>query len=234
VFGDPDIFFKHFEDILAGNLKDVPNLLYFQDDQLISNARVFYPPLAKTEYTQQVIEEMMAFYDAFPSPGFQGAPVEVMRGCRYSCVFCSEPFAKGRKVRYRDLSAVMGDIEILVDHGITRLYIVSSELNPEGNAFALELADRIYAFNQQQPDDQKVTWFGANYLLNFSLQEFERLYKSGFTGGWFDITALDDENACAMQTPYRNKHLLTYLKTYAHLRRKQATQTKKDRLGATY
>ena len=224
VFGDPDGFFEHFDNILAGELAQVPNLLYFQDDQLISNPLTFYPPLANPEYTPQVIKEMMAFYEAFPSPGFQGAPIEIMRGCIYSCVFCSEPLVKGKLVRYRDVSVILEDIQILVDHGITEMYIISSELNPEGNAFVLELADRICAFNQQQPDDRKVTWFGANYLLTFSSEDYDRLYQSGFTGGWFDITALDDENAIAMRTPYRNKHLLAHLKTYADFKRQQAIQ----------
>jgi hypothetical protein len=227
VFGGPDAFFAHFEDVQAGNLGEVANLLYFQGGQLISNPRVFHPPLADTEYTPQAIAEMMVFYDSFPSPGFEGAPIEIMRGCCQSCVFCSEPHVAGKQVRYRDLSAVMGDIETLVDHGITRLYMISSELNPQGNEFTLQLADRIRSFNERQTEDRKVTWYGANYLLSFSFDEYERLDKSGFTGGWFDITALDDENARAMRTPYRNTSLLTHLKTYV-----QFEHTRLDQMQA--
>ncbi len=227
VFGGPDAFFAHFEDIQAGNLGKVANLLYFQGDRIISNPRVFHPPLANTEYTPQAIAEMMAFYDSFPSPGFEGAPIEIMRGCCQSCVFCSEPHVAGKLVRYRDLSAVMRDIEMLVDHGITRLYMISSELNPQGNEFTLQLADRIRSFNERQTEDRRVAWYGANYLLSFSFDEHERLDKSGFTGGWFDITALDDENARAMRTPYRNASLLTYLKTYA-----QFEHTRLDQMPA--
>jgi hypothetical protein len=221
VLGGPDAFFAHFEDIKNGNLDKVASLLFFQEDQLISNPRILYPPLADAEYTSQVIEAMMEFYTAFPSPGFQGASVEIMRGCSHSCVFCAEPYSVGTKVRYRDLSAVMRDIEILVDHGITQIYIVSSELNPEGNEFILQLADRIQSFNESQTEDRKIAWFGANYLLNFKSDEYERLYRSGFTGGWFDITALDDENARAMRTPYRNERLLAHLKTCAECGRRQ-------------
>ncbi|MGB3714505.1 MAG: hypothetical protein WA996_08760 [Candidatus Promineifilaceae bacterium] len=224
VFGGADAFFAHFEDIQAGNLGEVANLLFFQEDKLLSNPRVFFPPLAETEYTPQAIEEMMGFYDLFPSPGFLGAPVEIMRGCIHSCVFCSEPHVGGRQVRYRDLSAVMGDIEILADYGITKIYIISSELNPKSNEFVLALADKIRLFNERQTEDRKVNWFGANYLLKFSLEEYERLYESGFTGGWFDITALDDENAGAMRTPYRNASLLTHLKTYVQFERTRLDQ----------
>jgi hypothetical protein len=227
VFGGPDAFFAHFKSIQAGNLGAVANLLYFQGDRIVSNPRIFYPPLADTEYTPQVIEDMMAFYDSFPSPGFEGAPIEVMRGCCQSCVFCAEPHAAGKQVRYRDLSAVMRDIKMLVDHGITRLYMISSELNPQGNKFVLQLADRIRSFNERQTEDRKVSWHGANYLLSFSPDEYEHLDRSGFTGGWFDITALDDENARAMRTPYRNRSLPRHLKTYA-----QFEHTRLDRMPA--
>lgn len=217
VFGGPDGFFAHFEAVLAGNLSEVPNLLYFQDNHLISNPRIFYPPSVNTEYTAQAIAEMMAFYTSYPTPGFNGAPVEIIRGCPHSCIFCAEPHVEGKQVRYRNLSAVMADVQILVDHGITKIYMISSELNPEGNEFILELADRIRSFNQEQESSTKVTWFGANYLLNFNADEYERLYQSGFTGGWFDITALDDKNARAMQTPYRNKSVINHLKIYAQV-----------------
>jgi len=219
--GDPDAFFEHFEQIKLEKYGDIANLLYFQDGRLVSNPRALFPPLGKGEYTPQVIKQMMAFYEVFPSPGFQGAPIEIIRGCNHACVFCSEPLVKGSQVRYRAMAAIMADIEMLVSHGITQLYMVSSELNPEGDHFMLELAENIRAFNLQQPEDQQVTWFGANYLLTFGTQVHEQLSSSGFTGGWFDITALDDENARAMQTPYRNRVLLTHLKEYAQFKRIQ-------------
>jgi len=225
VLGAADDFFTHFNDIKNGRYDNVPSLLYFQDGKLISNPRVFYSPLSDSEYTSQAIEEMMEFYASFPEPGFQGAPVEIMRGCNHSCVFCAEPISVGRKVRYRDISAVMKDIEILVNHNITKIYIISSELNPEGNEFILQLSDRIRSFSEQHAEGRKVTWYGANYLLNFTPDEYKRLYSSGFTGGWFDITALDDENARAMQTPYRNKRLLERIKTYAECKKSQLDRT---------
>ncbi|NQT98108.1 MAG: radical SAM protein [Candidatus Marinimicrobia bacterium] len=221
VFGGPNAFFSHFEDVKSGNLSMVANLLYFQENQLISNPRIFYPPHADTEYTAETIKAMMEFYTSFTSPGFEGAPVEIMRGCSHSCVFCAEPHSLGTKVRYRDLTTVMKDIEILVENGITKIYLISSELNPEGNEFILELAERIWTFNERQTEDRKITWDGANYLLKFGTSEYEQLYKSGFTGGWFDITALDDKNARAMRTPYRNDSLLAHVKTYAECKRKQ-------------
>ncbi|MEA3440856.1 MAG: hypothetical protein U9R58_11285, partial [Chloroflexota bacterium] len=137
VFGGPDGFFEHFYEIRQGEYAQVSNLLYLQEGELIANPRRFYPPFSGAEYSSRAIKEMMSFYDAFPSPGFQGAPVEIMRGCCHTCVFCAEPHVEGARVQYRDLSAVMADIEILADQGVSRLYMISSELNPEGNEFLL-------------------------------------------------------------------------------------------------
>jgi hypothetical protein len=221
MFGGAEAFFSNFEAIRDGHYAGIANLLYFQADQLIQNPYTFEAPLAGPEYTSQVIEEMMAFYNAFPSPGFDGAPVEVIRGCSHVCVFCAVPHVKGRQVQYRHLAAVMADIQILVDQGITRIYMISAELNPDGNEFMLQLADRIRAFNAAQAEGQRITWYGANYLLTLEPEAYERLYASGFTGGLFDITALDDRNARAMHTPYRNQTLLKALKTYAQYRKIQ-------------
>jgi hypothetical protein len=228
VFGGAAPFFEHFDKITASEFSGVPNLLYFQGGKLVSNPRVFSPPLNTPEYTPAGIKDMLSFYEKFPKPGFLGAPIEVMRGCCHTCVFCCEPHVGGFKVQYRDLSAILQDIETIVEGGITRLYMISSELNPEGNRFALDLADLIWAFNERQPPERQVTWFGANYLLGFSAEEYDRLYRSGFTGGWFDITALDDDNARAMRTPYRNRTLIGNLKTFTQVQYKQFTRMHVD------
>ena len=219
VFGGPDDFFEKYTDILAGKVDKVANLLYFKNGKLISNPRKFFPPFDGTEYTPTVINEMMDFYESFPDPGFLGAPIEINRGCIHECVFCSEPLAKGNRVQYRDISLIMKDIELLYIHGIRKYYMITSELNPEGNTFTLELANAIKAFNSKNDKDSRITWFGANYLLNFTVDEFQQLYESGFTGGWFDITALDDDNARKMRTPYRNHSVIKALKDYAQAKR---------------
>lgn len=230
VFGGPDEFFTHFNVIQNGQLDQVTNLLYFDNENLVVNPRSFFPPFAGLEYTSALIEAMLTFYEEYPEPGLHGAAVEIVRGCPHTCVFCSEPLVKGYEVQYRDLDYVMQDIALLVEHGISKIYIVSSELNPGGNQFILELADRIQIFNDSQPLERKITWFGANYLLGFSAKEYERLYASGFTGGWFDLTALDDENARAMRTPYRNRTVIENLKIRNKAKRKyQAETTDEDK-----
>ena len=224
VFGGADDFFRYFEEILAGNYRHVANLLYFEGDNVVANKRTYFPPALGTEYTPQAIAGMLAFYEKFPKLPFQGAPVEIMRGCNHACVFCSEPFVTGHQVQYRDLRAIMADIELLAKNGVSEVCMVMSELNPEGNDFILRLADAIRVFNEGQAAEQQVSWFGANYLMTFDEADFRRLYTSGFKGGWFDITALDDDNARAMRTPYRNETLVGRLQHYAKEQRARINQ----------
>lgn len=218
IFGGPDDFFKRYSNILSGKLENVSNLIYFKDENLISNSRIYFPPFKGIEYTPKVINEMMDFYESFPDPGFFGAPIEINRGCIYDCVFCSEPLVKGNQVQHREIASIMKDIEMLFDHGIRKFYMITSELNPEGNDFILSLAEAITEFNSKLNIEKKITWFGANYLLNFSVDEFRQLYASGFTGGWFDVTALDDDNAREMRTPYRNRSVIKALKDYSQVK----------------
>lgn len=225
VAGGPDGFFTHFQDILRGEYGQVANLLYFEGDEVIANERTFFPPSTEMEYTPRAIKEMMAFYDRFPEPGLQGAPVEIVRGCNHACLFCCEPLVAGGQVQYREIRAIMGDIELLLENGISKIYMISSEANPEGNAFILGLADRIRALNEGQPATRQISWFGANFLLTFDTDDYRRLYASGFTGGWFDITGLEDRNARAMRTPYRNETLLKHLKDYVQYQRDEGDRS---------
>jgi radical SAM superfamily enzyme YgiQ (UPF0313 family) len=56
-------------------------------------------------------------------------PVEISRGCPYSCAFCTEPHVKGRHTRYRDLDVVMAELDFLSARGVRGIWFVSTK-NP--------------------------------------------------------------------------------------------------------
>ncbi|MFW9813067.1 MAG: TIGR04013 family B12-binding domain/radical SAM domain-containing protein [Candidatus Thorarchaeota archaeon] len=53
-------------------------------------------------------------------------PVEVTRGCPYSCKFCCTPFLTGGKVRHRSVQSVIKWLELAVEHsGFDRTWFLS-------------------------------------------------------------------------------------------------------------
>ncbi len=59
--------------------------------------------------------------DAFPSfPGRRRhfGPIEITRGCRYTCRFCQTPFMFGGKFRHRSPASVRDHVRLMADHGL--------------------------------------------------------------------------------------------------------------------
>ena len=49
--------------------------------------------------------------------------------CNHSCIFCAEPIVVGHRVQYREIAAIMGDIELLAPAGTLTLSAQSIELS---------------------------------------------------------------------------------------------------------
>ncbi|MET9344108.1 TIGR04013 family B12-binding domain/radical SAM domain-containing protein [Nonomuraea sp. NPDC003804] len=59
--------------------------------------------------------------DAFPSfPAERGrfGPIEITRGCRYTCRFCQTPFMFGGQFRHRSVGSVRAHVREMVAHGL--------------------------------------------------------------------------------------------------------------------
>jgi len=57
------------------------------------------------------------------------ANIETSRGCNRKCVYCADPVAKGKKVRYRDPEAVAEEMEKLLELGANVFHTCDSEFN---------------------------------------------------------------------------------------------------------
>ncbi|MFW9914643.1 MAG: hypothetical protein ACFFGZ_03445 [Candidatus Thorarchaeota archaeon] len=209
VFGGPDAFFEHFEDILAHqNLEQVANLFYQRGNTIHRGPLRFFPPAPRREYTDEIIADRQAFYshDMLARQNMDretlSIPIEVARGCSMNCTYCSEPLIKGHKVQYRDLDVIEEEIAFLKTHGLNLLYMVCSEINTESNDYFLSLADRIMRINEQRSSYEKIYWY-TFYLMRESLstKELKYLRKSGFLGGANDVVSFDDNNLAAVKAP---------------------------------
>jgi hypothetical protein len=201
IVGEPDGLFARFEDAIARrDLASVPNLVWRDGEQLVVNARTYFPPAAGPEYTVEIVDAIKRFYGERFLEG-QTFPVEVMRGCPYKCYFCVEPGVKGQEARVRDLDAVMADIELLAAHGMYRVWFVCSELNVFGPDLALELARRIVTLAETV--GHSIHWYAFSLPVRMSEDTWRTLTRSGFRGGFNTFMSLDDENLKKGRIPHR-------------------------------
>lgn len=219
VEGEPDGFFDRFDDVAAGRaLPAVDNLLFREGGELRRNARVYHAPFGDREYDEAVLADMEAFYgrDHLYGPTPPTVAVELARGCIFRCEFCTEPWVKGRKVRPRDLDAVMGDVEFLALRGIRRIMLICSEINMGSPDLALEVAGRFRRLNERL-GARRVHWQAYHLPRWLSRDELGELYASGFAGGWNDFPSFHDRNLVQLRVPYRTHHVLGHVRNVMEL-----------------
>lgn len=213
VQGCPDGFFARFEDLLAGrDLATIPGLIHRQPSGYTANERGYYDPATRTEYTDEILDELTRFYGQTHlfGPSAPTIAVEVMRGCPFRCYFCAEPDVKGRRMAYRDLDVVEEEVRRLRRRHLRRFWFVCSELNIQGTDFALSLAERVIRLNEEFPD-HAMEWTGYA-LPTMSMSELRTLQRSGYVGAINDVLSLDDDNLKAAGVPYRSRHAVGYLR----------------------
>lgn len=63
------------------------------------------------------------------------AGIETKRGCPQKCIYCADPIAKGKTVRFRPPEAVVHELRQLLKQGIDHIHTCDSEFNiPEDHA----------------------------------------------------------------------------------------------------
>ncbi|MFX1516581.1 MAG: hypothetical protein ACFFC6_09750, partial [Promethearchaeota archaeon] len=213
VVGGPDAFFEHFEDVFNNQrLNQIANLIYLQADTLQKGPSQFFPPASRQEWTDEIIKEREAFNSKFSEePIDLTVPIEVSRGCPKSCLICSEPLVKGKKVRYRDLDVIEDEINFLRKYQLNELFFICSEINAGGNEFVKTLSDRMIEINEEREDHEKVSWYGL-HLSTFSANELQHIRKAGYLGTFNPLpnVSLDDHNLVANRVPLRSDHIINY------------------------
>lgn len=224
--GEPDDFFARYDDVLArGPLEHEPvhNLIYRRGTAVQRGPRTYFDPNLETEYTPAVFDDLVRFYadvGRTVSVGRLGevdVPVEISRGCPYSCAFCTEPHVKGQHTRYRDLDVVMEELNFLSAQGVRSVWFVCSELNIGNSDFAIALAERMIDFNETRPG-REIVW--KAYSLPRPVikeQEWKTLVRSGYVPGWNGVTSFSDTNLRRTRVPYRSKDAVRYLRSISQV-----------------
>lgn len=242
ILGEPDEFFKHFDEVLQGRTEGISNLVYRdKEGKWQHNHRVYYGPLNEIEYTEDIIDEIFRFHGertlrnahlenvpglgSYKETGISVA-IEISRGCPCACVFCCEPKVKGTTVKLRNLDVVEAEIHNLLRYGLRYYWFICSELNFMKD-HVLELAERIIRINQTLK--RPIFWRSYFLPIKFSKDEFRILLRSGLLieqSAPFSI--LSNENLKKMREPYRVRHALQHIKNIMELNEEPEFQDRKQ------
>lgn len=221
--GDPDEVIASFDQLLAGrDLSGVKSLMYREGGQTRINERGYFQPFDGREWTDGIVDELIKFYGHSVLFGADPptVPVEIMRGCPFSCFFCTEPHVKGRNFRYRSLDVVESEVEFLLSRQIRRFWFVCSELDIQGTKFAMQLAERIVRL-RERTGGAPIEW-SAYALPRLEEDELRLLQRAGYVGALNDVLSLDDTNLRRARVPYRSKQAVAFLKAVTKLDREEA------------
>ena len=190
----------------------IANLITGADGQVTVPSRTYYAPFTEREWDDALVDDVHAFYGTprMASDAAPPVPVEVMRGCPFRCYFCVEPLVKGKAWRTRDLGVVRDELEFLISRGVRSFWFIASELNIEGPAFPLALAELMIGLREAHPA-RDLIWSGYMLPWKTSRGDFDVLARSGYRLGWNDFQSFSDENLRKTRVPYRMKDLRPFL-----------------------
>jgi len=161
---------------------DIPGLLWRADGRIHANAPAWPPISGQPGLRRDTIDNWLYFERG----GQLG--LETKRGCNRRCIYCADPFSKGRRLRTRSPAAVADEIENLLAQGCDVYHICDSEFNiPEQHAHAVcqELIRRRLG--------ERIRWYAYLAPAPFSRQLAELMRQAGCRGIDFGADSGNDQ-----------------------------------------
>ena len=172
------------------NFAKVPGLLWRKENALIENTPSWNEPLSvKTE--RNFIDNQTYF-----KLGGQ-CGIETKRGCNRNCIYCADPLAKGTKLRLRNPSEVVDEIQSLFNQSVDVLHICDSEFNLSYK-HALDICREI----NSRSLGGKLRWYTYMSPTPFDAELAKQMALAGCVG--VDFTG-DSANEFILKT-YNQKH----------------------------
>jgi len=130
-------------------MSSVPGLIWKNGDgHTVVNPQSFCTELDEIEMPAWDLIDPRRYKHA-PQGGFLKrypyAPISTSRGCPFSCTYCTVHIVSGRKMRYRTVADVMGEIQYLVKQfGVKELHIIDDAFTANKKR-VLEFCDALEA-----------------------------------------------------------------------------------------
>jgi radical SAM superfamily enzyme YgiQ (UPF0313 family) len=153
-------------------LSAINGLLYWHGSKLVMNEPA-HPSLDNGSIMgiRGVIDNLRYFNE-----GGQ-AGIETKRGCNRNCIYCADPLTKGKKIRRRNISDVMAEMQQLLEQEINCFHLCDSEFNIDEDQ-ATEFCNELIHLGLSE----KIKWYTYATPKPFTL-EFARLMKSAGCSG---------------------------------------------------
>lgn len=163
----------------------VPSIVYRKDGKVIGNPRIFLPedePIPSPDYSLIRIEDYTEHNKKYPyiHPGF--VPIESGRGCPNCCTFCAPAKMWERRVRYRPVPEIIGEMKYLAEKGGNFSFFTQDNLEED---FLISLSEALIR------EKSALSWGCYSRLDRLSDQMADLLARAGckmiFTG--FETTS---------------------------------------------
>ena len=116
------------------------------------------------------------------------AGIETKRGCPYRCIYCAEPQAKGKVVRWRSPRAVADELEQLLEQGIDHVHTCDSEFNIPPR-HALEVCEEL----GRRRLGERLRWYAYCTPAGFPAELASAMAAAGCVGINFGVDNGDAE-----------------------------------------
>ncbi len=107
----------------SASFRNVPGLVYREDDRIICNAR---QPMSPAELAPAERRSELAEYYAHRSSMLN---IQTQRGCPLTCCYCTYPLIEGRAPRRRDPDEVAEELATIAGQGVKYVFITDSVFN---------------------------------------------------------------------------------------------------------
>lgn len=151
--------------------ENVPNLLWRKNGGWMRNSPVWGALDKIPAMTRRWVDNPRYFREGGQA-GF-----ETKRGCSAACIYCADPQAKGKQMRFRPPAAVADELRNLLRQGIDALHTCDGEFNvPEWHA--LEMCAELTRCGL----GKKIRWYAYCSPGPFSLELARAMRNAGCAG----------------------------------------------------
>lgn len=126
------------------------------------------------------------------------AGIETTRGCNRRCIYCADPIAKGRRVRFRSKESVIDEVRQLLKEGIAHYHLCDSEFN-----LSIEYLKSLSKALIDSRLGEKISWYAYGVPDVMDLELASLLRRAGCKGINFGVDHTDDRMLSFLNKSYR-------------------------------